>query len=98
MRKIIIAAALASFAFLPVAAHAEKQVTRTVKEISDFPELAKKAEEVCSGKAAKSDKLVAACASKTWPSVTKAGLFRNTGIGAELNTLMRQVAAENQGH
>jgi hypothetical protein len=90
MRNIIIAALAASFAFAPIAAHAEKQVTRTVKEISDFPELEKKAKEVCGSKSALSDKLKAACAAGTFPSVTKAGLFRNTGIGAELNTLMRQ--------
>jgi hypothetical protein len=73
-----------------VEARQEKQVTRVVWELTDFPDLAKKAEEVCAGKLVMSDKLKAACQSKTFPSVTKAGAFRNTGIGAELNSLMRQ--------
>lgn len=91
MRYALIAM-LAVLASMPVSANAkqEKQVTRTIWELSDFPELEKKANEVCGGKLVMSDKLKAACQSKTFPSVTKAGAFRNTGIGAELNSLMRQ--------
>ncbi len=92
MKYLVVALTSASLLLSINAAQAkiEKQVTRTVWEVSDFPDLEKKAEAICSGKAALSDKLKTACASKAWPSVTKAGLFRNTGIGAELNTLMRQ--------
>ena len=68
----------------------EKQVTRTIWELSDFPALAEKAKAVCDSPVKRSDKLNAACQTATFPSVTKAGAFRNTGIGAELNTLMRQ--------
>ena len=71
-------------------AKSEVQVTRTIYDLSDFPQLSEKANAVCASKSALSDKLKKACESKTFPSVTKAGLFRNTGIGAELNTLMRQ--------
>lgn len=90
MTKLSMIALAAALAFVPFAAQAEKQVTRTVKELSDFPELAAKAKAVCDGKAVKSDRLVTACGKGEFPSVTKAGAFRNSGIGAELNTLMRQ--------
>jgi len=76
----------------------EKQVTRIIWEISDFPGLEKAALAVCSSASEKgsrvvlSDKAKDVCASKHWPSITKAGLFRNTGVGAELNTLMRQAS------
>ena len=73
----------------------EKQVTRTVYELSDFPELKAKAEGVCKGKAVMSDKLKTACQIGNFPSVTKSGAFRNTGIGAELNSLMRQTSETN---
>lgn len=90
--KYALIAMIALLAALPVSANAkqEKQVTRTIWELSDFPDLEKKANEVCGGKLVMSDKLKAACQNKTFPSVTKAGAFRNTGIGAELNSLMRQ--------
>ena len=92
--KTIIFAILA-LTFLANAATAqakqEKQVTRTVWELSDFPELEKKANEVCGGKLVMSAKLKTACEAKQWPGVTKSGAFRNSGIGAELNALIRQV-------
>lgn len=92
MHKAILIALAAVLFALPVSANAkqEKQVTRTIWEISDFPDLEKKALGVCESKLSLSDKLRLACQSKTFPSVTKAGAFRNTGIGAELNALMRQ--------
>ena len=67
------------------------QVSRTVWEQSDFPDLGSNTEKVCTGSAIKSDKLMTACKDKKFPSVTKAGLYRNVGIGAELNTLIRQL-------
>jgi len=76
-----------------VAAKQEKQVTRVIWELSDFPELAKSTDAVCKGNAVKSAKLEAACKDQKYPSVTKAGAYRNTGVGAELNTLIRQSSA-----
>lgn len=51
-----------------------------------------KLDAVCTDKAVKlSDKAQGACNDPTkLPKVTKAGLFRNAGIGAEFNTLIRQ--------
>ena len=72
-------------------AKVEKQVTRTVWELSDFPELEKKATAVCeSTTLVKSDRLKRACSEKAFPRVTKAGMFYNTGYGAEFNALIRQ--------
>ena len=91
MNHTMILAALATVLLTGNAiAKQEKQVTRTIWEISDFPQLAEKAKAICDSHAKKSDKLSAICATGAWPSVTKAGAFRNTGAGAELNTLMRQ--------
>lgn len=90
MNKLTFAAIAMLVAVSPAMAKKEVQTTRTVWELSDFPELATKAKAVCGNSATKSAKLQAACKAETWPSVTKAGAFRDTGIGAELNTLMRQ--------
>jgi hypothetical protein len=89
-RSMIIAALVSILVPVTASAKSEVQVTRTVWEISDFPDLAAKAKAVCEGATKKSDKLSKACASGQMPGVTKAGAFRNTGIGAELNTLIRQ--------
>jgi hypothetical protein len=91
MKKLFVAT-VAAIVLLSGSAFAkqEKQVTRTIWELSDFPELEDKAKAVCESKSALSDKLKAACAAHTFPSVTKGGAFRNAGIGAELNTLIRQ--------
>jgi hypothetical protein len=91
MNKLIISAVVFAAFISPVAAKQEVSVTRTVWEISDFPELSAKVKLVCEGKSTLSDKLKDACKDNTkLPKVTKAGAFRNTGIGAELNTLIRQ--------
>jgi hypothetical protein len=91
MIKVALFAMVALIAFAGVSqAKQEKQVTRTIYELSDFPDLEKKAKEVCGGKLVLSDKLKTACQSGTFPSVTKSGAFRNSGIGAELNSLIRQ--------
>ena len=93
MRRIITVAVFAAIAFAPGFAHAKKevQVTRTVYELSDFPELETKAKAICANeKLAKSDRLKRACNENQFPRVTKAGMFWNTGYGAELNTLIRQ--------
>lgn len=91
MRSIILAT-VAALALVPSLAHAKKetQVTRTVWELSDFPELEKKALAVCEGKLTRSPRLQKACDEKAFPRVTKAGAFYNTGYGAELNALIRQ--------
>jgi hypothetical protein len=92
MKKFIISASIAVFALTGSAfAKQEVSVTRTVWEISDFPELTNKVKAVCESKVVMSDKLKEACKDNAkLPKVTKAGAFRNTGMGAELNTLIRQ--------
>ena len=91
MKKLVVSTAIA-LVLLTGSAFAKQEVatTRTIWELSDFPDLEKKAQAVCESKSNLSPKLVVACKEKHFPSVTKAGNFRNTGIGAELNTLMRQ--------
>jgi len=91
MKKLILSAAFLLALVNVASAKQEVQVTRTVWEISDFPDLTAKVKAVCESKANLSDKLKDACkdAAKL-PRVTKAGAFRNTGTGAELNTLIRQ--------
>ena len=93
MKKFLVSAAVLSAVLAPSFAFAKKevQVTRTVYELSDFPDLAKKAEAVCGNeKLNKSARLTKACTDKQFPRVTKAGMFYNTGYGAELNALIRQ--------
>jgi len=89
MIKLFVSSAIA-LALLTGSAFAkqEVQVTRTVYELSDFPELAAKTKAVCDGKAVKSVKLAAACKSEAFPRITKAGKWYNQGIGAELNSLI----------
>lgn len=95
MTSLLTSTALAILMLTATAfAKSEVQVTRTIYEISDFPELEKGARAVCAGKFTLSPKLQAACKASTWPSVTKAGKFRNSGIGAELNALMSQGTGE----
>jgi hypothetical protein len=97
MFKTMIAAALVTVSFLgTIEANAkqEVQVARTIWELSDFPELSTKAKAVCASKAVLSVKLQTACKDDKFPSVTKAGAFRNVGIGAELNALIRQTQPE----
>jgi hypothetical protein len=96
MSKYYVATAVALLILTGSAfAKQEVSVTRTVWEISDFPKLSEQVKTVCEGKAVMSDKLKAACKEATLlPKVTKAGAFRNTGIGAELNSLIRQTTSE----
>jgi hypothetical protein len=70
----------------------EVEVKRVIWEMSDFPELETASKAVCDGTQIKSAKLQVACKDQKFPSVTKAGAFRNVGIGAELNALIRQTA------
>jgi hypothetical protein len=91
MKKLILSALIIASVVSPVAAKQEVQVTRTLWEMSDFPGLDAKVKTVCEGTMVKSDKLKEACKDQTkMPKITKAGAFRNTGIGAELNALIRQ--------
>jgi hypothetical protein len=95
MIKSILSVALISAALVVSvnASHAKQEVTKTVTvlEMSDFPALEKATKAVCEGKAVKSAKLEAACKDNTkLPKITKAGNWYNMGIGAELNTLIRQ--------
>jgi hypothetical protein len=91
MTKLLISTAIA-IVMLTASGFAKQEitVTRTVYDLSDFPTLEASAKAVCEGKAVLSPKLRVACKLGTFPSVTKAGKFRNTGIGAELNTLISQ--------
>lgn len=91
IKTALLALALAASATVAVAAET-KTVTRTVTVygLADFPDFAAKVKAVCEGKHNLSDKAATACKSGAFPSVTKAGAFRNAGVGAELNTLIRQ--------
>jgi hypothetical protein len=95
MNKMLIALGAASFVFsaatMPVMA--EKQVTRTIKEASDFPALLTKAQAVCASKTFNlSVKLKAACASGEFPNVIKSGeRFYDMGVGKELNVLINNM-------
>ena len=72
-------------------AKSEVQVTRTIWEMTDFPGLAEKTKAICDSKTLQiSPRLRKACDTNSFPRVTKAGAFYNTGYGAELNSLMRQ--------
>lgn len=96
MKKLIVATSVA-LVMLTGSAFAKKdvQVQRTIWELSDFPKLEEGAKKACEGKAKLSAKLQAACVSHTFPRVTKNGAFYNQGIGAELNSLMRQETSSN---
>lgn len=92
MIKHLVVSTAVAILMLTATAFAKQEVTRTVivYEISDFPDLEASAKAVCASKAVLSVKLQTACKTSVWPSVTKQGKFRNTGIGAELNTLINQ--------
>jgi len=95
MNKIFLSSAIALVLLTGSAfAKSEIDVKRTIWEISDFPELEKSAKAICAGKMVLSIKLQNACKGTNWPSVTKAGKFRNVGIGAELNALIAQTVTE----
>jgi hypothetical protein len=97
MFKLAIATILAC-SLLTASAFAKQEIDtkRTIWEISDFPDLEKNAKAICEGNAVLSVKLKIACKNGNWPSVTKAGKFRNVGIGAELNALMAQPSATTE--
>lgn len=91
--SLTVLAVVGTFATCGSLAHSAQQVTttRTVYELSDFPDTATKVKAICeSDKFKLSDKAKAICTSGKWPGMTKAGAFRNSGSGAEFNTLMRQ--------
>jgi hypothetical protein len=92
MKKLVVSTAIA-LALLTGSAFAksEVQTTRTIWEMSDFPGLAEKAKAVCESKTVQiSARLRKACDTGQFPRVTKAGMFYNTGYGAELNSIIRQ--------
>jgi hypothetical protein len=94
MNKLFLSTAVALVLLTGSAfARQEIDVKRTIWELSDFPALEEGAKAVCTGKAVLSPKLQNACKAGTFPSVTKAGKFRNVGIGAELNAVMAQPVA-----
>ena len=57
-------------------------------ELSNFPELERKAKAVCTGPYRRSEELEAACKADALPRVTMYGEFRNSGIGVELKDLI----------
>lgn len=70
-----------------------KTVTRTVtvNMLSDNPKLETTVKAICADSATKlSDKARKACDDNAFPPLTKALTFRNSGTGAEFNTLARQ--------
>jgi hypothetical protein len=84
----------ATAGWLTGAAYAEEtktvQRTVTVYSLSDNPELEKKVTAICGDTAVKlTSKARAACDTKTFPPLAKNKDFRNSGIGAEFNTLAR---------
>ena len=69
-----------------------KTVSRTVTVymLSDNPDLEKKVTAICGDTAIKlSPKARKACDDKAFPPLSKSKEFRNSGIGAEFNTLAR---------
>lgn len=97
MRNALMIASIAAasfFAVSTVTAFAEetKTVTRTITvyTVDDVPELKAKLVAICGDKAVKlSDKARNACETKAYPPLTKAKTFRNSGVGAEFATLVR---------
>lgn len=86
--------AACAFAGFTTAGYAEetKQVTRTVTVymLSDNPDLEKKVTAICGDTALKlSTKARKACDDKAFPPLAKTKEFRNSGVGAEFNTLAR---------
>ena len=84
--------AVAGYTF-PGYASEVKEVTRsvTVYSLPDNPKLADTLAVICGDASIKlSIKARAACESHNFPPLTKALSFRNSGIGAEFNTLARQ--------
>jgi hypothetical protein len=87
-------AACATAGWLTGAAFAEETktvtITRTVYMLSDNPELEKKVTAICADTSIKlSPKARKACDDKAFPPLSKSKEFRNSGIGAEFNTLAR---------
>lgn len=67
------------------------QRTVTVYTLSDAPKLKEQVTAICGDKTIKlSDKARKACDDNAFPPLTKALTFRNSGIGGELNALIRQ--------
>ena len=86
--------AACAFAGYTAGAHAEetKTVSRTVTVymLSDNPELEKKVTAICGDASIKlTPKARKACDDKAFPPLAKTKDFRNSGIGAEFNTLAR---------
>jgi len=87
-----------AFAGYVMAGHAAnasetKQVTRTVTvyTLADSPKLSETVMAICADKSVRlSDKARKACDDKAFPPLTKALTFRNSGIGGEFNSLVRQ--------
>lgn len=84
-----------AFAGYTTAGHAEetKTVTRTVTvhTLSDNPKLLEAVTAICGDTKIKlSDKARKACDDKAFPPLTKALMFRSSGVGGEFNTLYRQ--------
>jgi hypothetical protein len=97
MKKIIFTAALLSTVAIMgihAAGAAETKVvqrTVTVYSMADAPKLEEQVKAVCADTKVKlSDKARAACDANSFPPLTKNLTFRNSGIGAEFNTLVRQ--------
>lgn len=90
MKTMIIS--VMSIALLSTAALAQTAAA-PVPVVAVAPAIVASAEKVCApGAFVLSSKASEACASKVWPKTLKDGSrFTNVGVGAEFNTLIRQL-------
>lgn len=101
--KETLLAAVIGLAFVATAHAQEATVTPVaatseVVKVDPVPseQLLTSFEAICDSDAKLSDKALVACANAMPPKAAKSGLiFRNTGIGAEFNTLIRNQEAFN---
>lgn len=95
MRKIMHSAAAITVAFAALTvASAYGAAAATVEGASGTvtDTLTPKAQAVCDGPFVLTAAAMAVCQSQNWPTVIKDGSrFNNTGVGAEFNTLIRQL-------
>jgi hypothetical protein len=98
--KIAILAAIATLAILlngarPADAQEAPASTAIVQPSLKPSVVLANADRVCTGTFVLSADALAMCTAKTYPRVVKDGTrFANVGIGAEFNTLIRQLKAE----
>ena len=95
---ITVATAIALGFILPANAQevaaTDPAIVETPAPVAASPMLQEAFNAICESDAKLSDKARLACINSTLPKVAKTGdIFRNVGIGAEFNTLIRNSAA-----